>query len=160
MKKIFSLAVVVAMTVMSAMAALTPGQKAPDFTLPDTEGKQVTLSSLRGQWVVLDFWGSWCGWCIKGFPQMKQWIADNPGKVTFVGVDCGDTEQAWKNAIAKHGLTWLNLRQPKEAGEQTTQLYQIQGFPTKLIVNPDGYVVNITVGEDPEFYNILSALVD
>lgn len=159
MKRIFGFLVAIAISV-AAFAAVEPGQKAPEFTLNDTEGKAVSLSSLRGQWVVLDFWGSWCGWCIKGFPQMKQWNSENPGKVRFVGIDCGDTEQAWKNAIAKHGLNWTNLRQPKEAEVQTPALYRVQGFPTKFIINPDGYIVNITVGEDPEFYNILSALVN
>ena len=46
------------------------GSVAPDFTLNDINGKPLTLSSLRGKWVVLDFWGSWCVWCIKGMPQM------------------------------------------------------------------------------------------
>ena len=41
---------------------------APDFTLNDLSGKPLTLSSLRGKYVILDFWGSWCVWCIKGFP--------------------------------------------------------------------------------------------
>ncbi|MDE6811335.1 MAG: TlpA family protein disulfide reductase, partial [Muribaculaceae bacterium] len=45
---------------------------APDFTLPDMAGKKVSLSDFRGKWVVLDFWGSWCGWCVKGFPALKK----------------------------------------------------------------------------------------
>ncbi|MDE6393778.1 MAG: TlpA family protein disulfide reductase, partial [Duncaniella sp.] len=45
---------------------------APDFTLPDLNGKEVSLSDFRGKWVVLDFWGSWCGWCVKGFPALKE----------------------------------------------------------------------------------------
>ncbi len=47
------------------------GPEAPDFTLNDINGKPLTLSSLRGKYVVLDFWGSWCIWCIKGMPKMK-----------------------------------------------------------------------------------------
>ncbi|MDE6296743.1 MAG: redoxin domain-containing protein, partial [Muribaculaceae bacterium] len=46
--------------------------EAANFTLPDLDGKKVSLSDFRGKWVVLDFWGSWCGWCIKGFPALKE----------------------------------------------------------------------------------------
>ena len=49
------------------------GTEAPDFTLNDLSGKPLTLSSLRGKYVILDFWGSWCVWCIKGIPQMKEY---------------------------------------------------------------------------------------
>ena len=48
---------------------------APDFTLNDINGKPLALSSLRGKYVVIDFWGSWCGWCIKGIPKMKEYYA-------------------------------------------------------------------------------------
>ena len=49
------------------------GIEAPDFTLKDIEGNDLALSSLRGKYVILDFWGSWCGWCIKGMPKMKEY---------------------------------------------------------------------------------------
>lgn len=51
---------------------MKPGNLAPEFTLKDLDGKNFDLSSLRGKYVVLDFWGSWCGWCIKGIPEMKR----------------------------------------------------------------------------------------
>ena len=56
-----------------AMEADADGIEAPDFTLNDINGNPLTLSSLRGKYVILDFWGSWCGWCIKGIPQMKEY---------------------------------------------------------------------------------------
>ena len=60
---------------------IVEGAEAPDFTLNDLNGQPLSLSSLRGKYVVLDFWGSWCGWCIKGIPDMKkiQGQAGNPG---------------------------------------------------------------------------------
>lgn len=159
MKKYLLIAFMAILGAVSAMGAAPV--KAPDFTLPDAAGNQVSLSSLRGNWVVLDFWGSWCRWCIKGFPQMKENHKALGDKVKFVGVACGDSKEQWVDALRKYDLPWINLWADPDGPKQTSvpALYRIQGFPTKLIINPEGYIVNTTVGEDPEFYNILRALV-
>ena len=60
------------------------GVEAPDFTLKDIKGNDFKLSSLRGKIVVLDFWGSWCGWCIKGMPKMKEYYEKYKGKFEFL----------------------------------------------------------------------------
>ena len=64
------------------------GTEAPDFTLNDLNGKPLSLKSLRGKHVILDFWGSWCGWCIKGIPQMKEYYNKYKGKLEILGIDC------------------------------------------------------------------------
>lgn len=135
------------------------GKPAPDFVLPDVDGKEVALSSLQGKWVVLDFWGSWCGWCIKGFPQMKEYYAKCNEAVTFVGVACGDKKDKWLAALQKYELPWLNLWNNPEGDNEILKMYGIQGFPTKLIIDPKGIVRNITIGEDPEFYKVLTNLL-
>lgn len=136
-------------------------RKAPEFSLPDASGKMISISDFKGKWVVLDFWGSWCGWCIKGFPQMKENHATLGDKVEFVGVAIGDSKEKWLEAIKKNGLTWTNLWENPDTDRSLSvaTLYGVRGFPTKLIINPDGYIVNTTIGEDPEFYSILSVLV-
>ena len=80
------------------VAVEADGIEAPDFTLNDLNGKPLTLSSLRGKYVILDFWGSWCGWCIKGIPQMKEYYQKYAGKFEILGIDCNDTEEKWKGA--------------------------------------------------------------
>ena len=85
-----------------AKKKVAPGKVAPDFTLNDINGKPFTLSSLRGKYVVLDFWGSWCGWCIKGMPDMKKYYEKYKGKFEIVGIDCNDTADKWKAAVEKH----------------------------------------------------------
>lgn len=159
MKKLAALLVALIATVSSFAQAPAEGSKAPDFTLPDTAGKEVTLSSLQGKWVVLDFWGSWCGWCIKGFPQMKENYEKLNKQVTFVGVACGDKKDAWEAALKKYELPWLNLWNDPEGDNAILKTYGIQGFPTKLIIDPKGVIRNITIGEDPEFYNVLDSLL-
>ena len=129
------------------------GVEAADFTLKDLNGKDLSLSSLRGKYVVLDFWGSWCIWCIKGMPKMKEYYEKYKGKFEILGVDCNDTEAKWKAAIEKHQLPWLHVYNPKTS--DVLNKYAIQGFPTKIIVGPDGKIVKTIVGEDPAFYTFL-----
>ncbi|MBR3079301.1 MAG: TlpA family protein disulfide reductase [Prevotella sp.] len=132
------------------------GLEAPVFTLNDINGNPLTLSSLRGKYVVLDFWGSWCVWCIKGFPKMKEYYAKYPGKFEILGVDCKDTEDKWKAAVKKHELPWLHVYSPK--GSTILDDYGVTGFPTKIIIGPDGKIFKTIVGEDPSFYTLLDEL--
>ena len=129
---------------------------APDFTLNDLEGKPLKLSSLQGKYVVLDFWGSWCGWCIKGIPKMKEYYTKYQGKFEILGIDCGDKPEKWREAVKKYELPWLHVYNPEDS--QLLQQYGIQGFPTKIIVSPEGKVVKVIVGEDPAFYTLLDEI--
>lgn len=143
----------------AAKAAIAPGHPAPDFTLPNLEGKPVSLSSLRGKFVIIDFWGSWCGWCIKGFPALKENYAELKNKVEVLGVDCGDTEEKWRDAVAQYSLPWINVREAKDSEIRPSVLYGVEGFPTKIIIGPDGNILNVTVGENPEFFTTLRELL-
>ena len=140
----------------AAAGKIREGVEAPDFTLNDLNGKPLTLSSLRGKYVVLDFWGSWCGWCIKGFPEMKEAYAKYKGKVEFLGISCRDTEKRWKAAVAKHQLPWLNVL--NEGDVDVSALYAVEGYPTKIVISPEGKIQKIVVGESPEFYTYLEEL--
>lgn len=134
------------------------GVEAPDFTLKDIEGHDFTLSSLRGKYVILDFWGSWCIWCIKGMPQMKEYYQKYAGKFEIVGVDCNDTEAKWKAAVEKHQLPWKHVYNKRGGADDVCEKYAIQGFPTKIILSPEGKIVKTVVGEDPAFYSFLDEL--
>lgn len=136
--------------------ALPVGSVAPAFTLEGIDGKPVALSSLRGKVLVLDFWGSWCIWCIRGIPKMKEYYAKYKDKMEILGMDCGDTKEGWKAAVKKHELPWRHAYVPK--GSPLTKDYLIQGFPTKIIVSPEGKVLETVVGEDPRFYDLLDKM--
>ena len=143
----------------AAAAIIKEGKMAPDFLLKDINGKDFALSSLRGKYVVLDFWGSWCGWCIKGFPEMKKMYAKYSDKLEIVGVDCRDTEDKWKMAVYENELNWTNVINSKDKANDMTTKYNIAGFPTKIIISPKGEIVKIIVGEKPEFYEIIDKLM-
>lgn len=135
---------------------LPMGSVAPDFTLDDINGKPLSLSSLRGKFLVLDFWGSWCGWCIKGFPKMKEYYAKYKDKLEILGMDCSDTVAKWKKAVADNQLPWLHVYVPR--GSQVPNDYMITAFPTKIIISPEGKVLMTIIGEDPKFYDILDEM--
>ena len=137
------------------------GEMAPDFTLMDINGKPLALSSLKGKWVILDFWGSWCKWCIKGIPDMKEYYAKYRDKLEILGVDCNDTVEKWKNAVAQYELPWLHVYWDKddENGDNPLALYGVKGFPTKVVIDPDGKVAKVIVGEDPAFYEYLDEVL-
>lgn len=130
---------------------------AANFTLPDLAGKMVSLSDFRGKYVVLDFWGSWCGWCIKGFPALKDAYAKYGDKIAVIGIDCNDSEAAWRAAVKQYELPWINVY--NGAKTDLYEAYNVQGFPTKVTVNPQGKIVDVTTGEDPSFFTRLAQFV-
>ncbi len=137
----------------AAKKKVAEGNAAPDFTLKSINGKDISLSSLKGKTVVLDFWGSWCGWCIKGMPKMKEYYAKYKDKLEILGIDCNDTDQKWRDAVKKHELPWLHVR--NEGTTDVTVLYGISGFPTKIVVDATGKISKVVVGESEEFYKYL-----
>lgn len=131
--------------------------EAPGFTLPDLAGKKVSLSDFRGKWVVLDFWGSWCGWCVKGFPALKEAYKKYGDKIVVIGIDCNESEADWREGVKKHDLPWINVYNGLD--QTLYEAYGIKGFPTKAIINPEGRLVDLTVGEDPSFFTRLADFV-
>ncbi len=140
-----------------AQENIQPGKPAPDFTLTDINGNGLSLSSLRGKYVVLDFWGSWCGWCIKGIPEMKEAYAKYAGKMEILGIDCNDSDEAWRKAVEEYEIPWLHVYNPKDSG--LTETYAIEGYPTKIVVDPEGNIAKVVVGEDPAFYEYLDEIM-
>ena len=140
-------------------ARLTSGEvDAPAFTLDDVNGKPVSLSDFKGKWVVLDFWGSWCPWCIKGFPELKEAYAKYAGRLEVIGIDCRESKDAWLAGVKKYELPWVNVYNPE--GSSLVNEYGVQGFPTKAIVDPEGKIRDITVGHDPSFFTRLASLIE
>ncbi len=139
-----------------AAKKVAPGCMAPNFTLKTPEGTDLSLNQLRGKYLILDFWGSWCGWCIKGFPEMKNYYKKYSGKFEILGVDCNDSEEKWKEAIKKNELPWKHVYNTRNSTVTTD--YAIEGYPTKIVIDPDGKIVKTIVGEDPKFYEFLDEL--
>ena len=135
---------------------VVPGYQVPDFRLKNLDGEYMTLESFKGKYVLLDFWGTWCRWCIKGIPEMKEYYAKYRDRIEFVGIDCRDKEETWRNAVERHRLPWLHVRD--EDHPDVSLLYAISVYPTTVVVDPEGRIAKIVQGESPVLYEYLDEL--
>ena len=115
-----------------------PGKPVPDFTALSTDGNRLSLSSLRGKYVLLDFWGSWCVACINGFPKLKELYEKSDGRFEILGVACHDTPEKWKAALERYRLPWKNVLDEDGA---IAGAYGLGAYPTYILLDPDGRVV-------------------
>lgn len=139
----------------NVLFAVNIGDQAPPFSLPDDKGKMVALSDFKGKYIALEFWGTWCGYCVKDIPTMKEYYKKYNSKIEFVSIACRDTESRWKAAIEKHRMNWINLLNEDEKLPVT---YGIEGYPTKIILNPEGVIIGKFLGEASDFYTELDRL--
>ena len=91
---------------------------------------------------------------------MKEYYAKYSGKLEILGVDCNDTVEKWKKAVKEHELPWKHVYCDMEVEEgNPLGLYAVRGFPTKVVVDPQGNVAKVIVGEDPAFYDYLDEVL-
>ncbi len=132
---------------------------APDFTLSTFNGDQITLSDLRGQVVVINFWASWCPPCRDEAPYLEAtWRKYRDQGVVFIGVDYLDTEPEALTYIEEFNITYPN---GPDLGTLISQAYRIQGVPETFFVAKDGTLRGVKVGPlvPPELEEKIMALL-
>ncbi|TDB69054.1 TlpA disulfide reductase family protein [Arundinibacter roseus] len=136
------------------------GDEAPDFTLNSPEGQQVSLSSLRGKYVLLDFWASWCGPCRMENPNVVKMYAKYKDKgFAIYGVSLDKDMNAWTAAIKKDGLTWTHGSDLKYWSSAVAQLYGVNAIPATYLLDKDGKVIAKNL-RGPSLENKLAELLD
>ncbi len=119
------------------------GNSAPDILLENPEGKEIKLSSLRGQYVLIDFWASWCGPCRKENPNVVRLYHQYKDKgFTVYSVSLDDNMQQWKEAIQRDQLAWpYHVSDLMKWNSLVVQLYKFQGIPHTVLIDKKGVIV-------------------
>jgi len=117
---------------------------APDFTITGFDGRTVTLSKLRGQVVIVNFWASWCPPCREEAAYLEEtWRKYEGEGVVFIGVDWVDTEKEALAYIDEFDITYIN---GPDIGTRTAQAYNIQGVPETFFVAKNGELRGVHIG--------------
>ena len=118
------------------------GQQAIDFSLPDTNGNEIKLSSLYGKYLLIDFWASWCPSCRQENPNVVRTFKEfAPKGFTVLGISLDYNKNSWLTAIEKDQLTWTHVSDLQGWNNKAAKLYGIRSIPSNLLINPKGIIV-------------------
>lgn len=146
--------------VFEQLKHLEAGQLAPDYKLSTIDGKEISLSSLKGKVVYLDFWATWCGPCKQQLPhsiELKKKLTGQP--IEFVYISTDTNVEAWKKMVAEKQLPGLHLL----AGASGIQnRYHVTGIPKYIVIGKDGKIANSHARRpsDPRTYDMLKGLAE
>ena len=131
---------------------LQRGETAPDFTITNADHPEgISLSAFRGQYVVLEFWASWCPDCRRETPTMVDlYETYAPRGVQFVGVSFDTDSATWQNYVRQNGMDWIQYSELKKWKNGTTLdgPYKVNWIPTFYLIDPQGNIAASSVGTD------------
>lgn len=123
--------------------AASLGYRAPDFTLPDLSEQSVSLSSLRGKPVLLNFWATWCAPCRQEIPELQEFHQTYGDQIVILGINWGEDPKTVKRFLDRLGVSYRNL-----VDERSTAfvLYRLTGIPESFFIDPEGYIRGVWIG--------------
>jgi len=116
---------------------ITTGTEAPDFKLVSLSGDEICLSKLKGRYVFIDFWGTWCGPCVSEIPNIKRLHEEIPAdKLVVIGI-CQDEKEKVEKFIKEYEITYPNIM----ADKTILSLYGVIKFPTTFLIDKEGVIL-------------------
>jgi peroxiredoxin len=137
---------------------LKPGIKAPQFTLADEKDNEYRLSDYLGKVVLIDFWGTWCKWCIKSMPELQKIYDKYKDKgVILLGVSCSEPHGADpRKFMDDNKYNYQLLVQ----GDEVAKSYKVSGYPELYVIGKDGIIKDMINGYYPDLFDKLSRIID
>ena len=153
------IAMVAAVSLAACRAPQAEVRAAPAFELPDLAGGKLGSSQLKGKVVVLDFWATWCGPCIKEIPDYAEFWRKNRGRgVEVVGVVCDSGEPSdIQDFIREYKIPYRQLLGDEEV---QASFGALQGFPTTFVIDGEGVIRKKLLGSPPGKFEALQKVVD
>ena len=133
------------------------GYPAPDFTLLTPDGEALSLSDLRGQPVVLNFWATWCPPCRQEIPALERVYRDLEGEVVVLGIDVQESRATVASFVEAYGMTYPVVL---DAEAEVARTYRVRAFPTTYFVDSRGVITRVFTGplNEPLIYTRLTEL--
>jgi thiol-disulfide isomerase/thioredoxin len=129
-----------------------PGDQVPDFAFTDLDGHQHHLSDFAGQYVLLDFWATWCRPCLKEVPDLKQ--ADEQFRsrgLAIIGMNSDKKPEEAQRFVQEKEVPWLQSSSPS-TNEIIHHVLNVQYYPTLILLSPQGKILAISMGEKPPLF--------
>jgi len=129
---------------LNLFSQMRPGQNAVDLSLPDLNGKTVSLSEFKGKVVLLDFWASWCGPCRHNNPRLvKLYNKFHDKGFEIYGVSLDEDTKSWKKAVRNDKLNWVQVIDDKGWDAISIVTYGINFIPSSFLIDRDGVIRTI-----------------
>jgi thiol-disulfide isomerase/thioredoxin len=144
---------------ISGAFATSVGQMVPNIETDDTyDGTPFSLTDMKGKYVIIDFWGSWCGPCISGMPNLKAFRDKHQDKLQILGISNDRTQEVWRSAIERLEMNWPNIIIGRD-DKNFVSKFNVQAFPTMLLISPEGKILLRETGSNKEFYDRVEAII-
>lgn len=146
---------------VTGVLATKEGSPVPEIKTTSTlNGKEFDIASIKGKYILIDFWGVWCGPCVAEMPKVKAFQEKHKEKLVVLGINSGDKKEKIQNFIEENDYSWQQVMSSRSNLEDNfVTKFNVKGFPTKFIVSPEGKIVKRFMGSGEEAFELLEELL-